>query len=163
MKAKLPLSRKTVESLTEVGYNAMTYFKHVAVIIEKFIQKCKPAYKVCGLYVIDALVRYNVKQKGRKGDLLGPRFIRNFSETFEYVMQCPAKDYPKVVRVLNLWQAKKVYNFDVIQPLLNYVTKVVEGNMKSTTTSSNSEAGGDSNRDVLTLHEGPSTPLSNNG
>ncbi|XP_075260345.1 uncharacterized protein LOC142351950 isoform X2 [Convolutriloba macropyga] len=158
MKAKLPLSRKTVERITELGFNALTYFKHVAVIIEKFIQKCKPAYKVCGLYVIDALVRYNIKQKGRKGDVLGPRFVRNFSETFEHVMKCPYKDYPKVIRVLNLWQAKKVYHHDIIQPLLDIVTKVVESKDESRSPSVVEKDTGRETPGDLKLNEGPTTP-----
>ena len=125
MKAKLPISRTVVDRLTKLGYAAMTHYKHVVIIVEKFIQKCKPAYKLPGLYVIDALVRFNIKQRGRKADFLGPRFIKNFTTTFENIVKCPSKDFPKIIRVLNLWQAGKVYSCDVIQPLLDIITKAV--------------------------------------
>ena len=125
MKSKLPISRTTVDRLTKLGYAALTQYKHVVVMVEKFIQKCKPAYKLAGLYVIDALVRYNIKHRGRKGDVLGPRFIKNFTTTFEHIAKCPSKDFPKIIRVLNLWQAGKVYSCEVVQPLLDFITKVV--------------------------------------
>ena len=41
--------------------------------MEKFIQKCKPEYKIPGLYVIDSIVRQSRHQFGPDKDVFAPR------------------------------------------------------------------------------------------
>lgn len=73
-----------------------------------------------GLYVIDSIVRQSRHQWGPDKDVFGPRFMRNFHQTFANLFSsCPTGDKPKIVRVLNLWQRNSVFTADVIQPLLD--------------------------------------------
>lgn len=73
-----------------------------------------------GLYVIDSIVRQSRHQYGPEKDVFGPRFTRNFKQTFQNLFaNCPITDKPKIVRVLNLWQLNGVFTADIIQPLLD--------------------------------------------
>lgn len=87
--------------------------------VEKFIQKCKPEYKVPGLYVIDSIVRQSRHQFGQEKDVFAPRFSNNIISTFQNLYRCPGDDKSKIVRVLNLWQKNNVFKSEIIQPLLD--------------------------------------------
>lgn len=95
------------------------FYKHVVQSVEKFIQKCKPEYKVPGLYVIDSIVRQSRHQFGTEKDVFAPRFSKNIISTFQHLYRCPSDDKSKIVRVLNLWQKNAVFKSDIIQPLLD--------------------------------------------
>ncbi|KAL1257963.1 hypothetical protein QQF64_011207, partial [Cirrhinus molitorella] len=95
------------------------FYKHVVQSVEKFIQKCKPEYKVPGLYVVDSIVRQSRHQFGQEKDVFAPRFSKNIITTFQNLYRCPADDKSKIVRVLNLWQKNNVFKSDIIQPLLD--------------------------------------------
>ncbi|RXM94670.1 Splicing factor, arginine/serine-rich 15 [Acipenser ruthenus] len=97
----------------------MQLYKHVVQIVEKFIKKCKPEYKVPGLYVVDSIVRQSRHQFGQDKDVFGPRFIKNLTGTFQNLYLCPTEDKSKIVRVLNLWQKNGVFKIEIIQPLLD--------------------------------------------
>ncbi|KAJ3591357.1 hypothetical protein NHX12_009302 [Muraenolepis orangiensis] len=97
----------------------MELYKHVVQIVEKFIKKCKPDLKVPGLYVVDSIVRQSRHQFGVEKDVFGPRFLKNFTETFHNLYLCSEDDRCKIVRVLNLWQKNGVFDMDIIQPLLD--------------------------------------------
>uniref|UniRef100_A0AAZ1Y0G9 SR-related CTD-associated factor 4a n=1 Tax=Oreochromis aureus TaxID=47969 RepID=A0AAZ1Y0G9_OREAU len=106
-------------SITKSAIKAMKLYKHVVQIVEKFIKKCKPEYKVAGLYVVDSIVRQSRHQFGPDKDVFGPRFTKNITGTFENLCLCPVEDRSKIVRVLNLWQKNGVFKIEVIQPLLD--------------------------------------------
>ncbi|KAK1893512.1 hypothetical protein KUDE01_018976, partial [Dissostichus eleginoides] len=95
------------------------FYKHVVQSVEKFIQKCKPEYKVPGLYVVDSIVRQSRHQFGMEKDVFAPRFSKNIIATFQHLYRCPSDDKSKIVRVLNLWQKNAVFKSDIIQPLLD--------------------------------------------
>ena len=44
-------------AITKGAIRAIKFYKHIVQSVEKFIQKCKPEYKIPGLYVIDSIVR----------------------------------------------------------------------------------------------------------
>ncbi|XP_016093314.1 splicing factor, arginine/serine-rich 15-like [Sinocyclocheilus grahami] len=119
MDTKPPISRAKMISITKSAIKAIKLYKHVVQIVEKFIKKCKPEYKVPGLYVVDSIVRQSRHQFGADKDVFGPRFTKNITGTFENLCLCPTEDRSKIVRVLNLWQKNGVFKIDVIQPLLN--------------------------------------------
>ncbi|XP_016128425.1 splicing factor, arginine/serine-rich 15-like [Sinocyclocheilus grahami] len=100
-------------------------YKHVVQIVEKFIKRCKPDLKVAGLYVVDSIIRQSRHQFGTDKDVFGPRFLKNFSVTFQNLFQCPAEDKGKILRVLNLWEKNDVFSMDIIQPLLVMATAPV--------------------------------------
>ncbi|MGH0143901.1 UNVERIFIED_CONTAM: hypothetical protein FKN15_001171 [Acipenser sinensis] len=102
-------------------YRTLTgrFYKHVVQSVEKFVQKCKPEYKVPGLYVIDSIVRQSRHQFGQEKDVFAPRFSKNIINTFQNLYRCPTDDKSKIVRVLNLWQKNNVFKSDIIQPLLD--------------------------------------------
>ncbi|CAN9501871.1 unnamed protein product [Ophioblennius macclurei] len=119
MDSKPPISRAKMISITKSAIKAMKLYKHVVQIVEKFIKKCKPEYKVAGLYVVDSIVRQSRHQFGADKDVFGPRFTKNITATFENLCLCPIEDRSKIVRVLNLWQKNGVFKIEVIQPLLD--------------------------------------------
>ncbi|XP_029107205.1 splicing factor, arginine/serine-rich 15 [Scleropages formosus] len=119
MDMKPPISRAKMISITKSAIKAIKLYKHVVQIVEKFIKKCKPEYKVPGLYVVDSIVRQSRHQFGADKDVFGPRFTKNITGTFENLCLCPTEDRSKIVRVLNLWQKNGVFKIDVIQPLLD--------------------------------------------
>ncbi|CAI9532099.1 unnamed protein product [Staurois parvus] len=105
--------------ITKAAIKAIKFYKHVVQSVEKFIQKCKPEYKVPGLYVIDSIVRQSRHQFGQDKDVFAPRFSNNIINTFQNLYRCPADEKSKIVRVLNLWQKNNVFKSEIIQPLLD--------------------------------------------
>ncbi|XP_040903032.1 SR-related and CTD-associated factor 4-like [Toxotes jaculatrix] len=116
---KPPISRAKMMSVTKSAIKAIKLYKHVVQIVEKFIKKCKPELKVPGLYVVDSIVRQSRHQFGVDKDVFGPRFLKNFTDTFQNLYCCPEDDKSKIVRVLNLWQKNGVFDMDIIQPLMD--------------------------------------------
>ncbi|XP_051868740.1 SR-related and CTD-associated factor 8 isoform X3 [Pristis pectinata] len=116
---KPPISRAKMNQVTKAAIKSIKFYKHVVQSVEKFIQRCKPEYKVPGLYVIDSIVRQSRHQFGPEKDVFAPRFCKNINTTFQNLYKCPADDKSKVVRVLNLWQKNGVFKSEVIQPLLD--------------------------------------------
>ncbi|KAF4104416.1 SR-related and CTD-associated factor 4b [Onychostoma macrolepis] len=117
-----PISRAKMMSVTKAGIKAIKLYKHVVQIVEKFIKRCKPDLKVAGLYVVDSIIRQSRHQFGTDKDVFGPRFLKNFTVTFQNLFQCPADDKGKILRVLTLWQKNDVFSMDIIQPLLDMAT-----------------------------------------
>lgn len=116
---KPPISKAKMTQITKLAIKAIKFYKHVVQSVEKFIQKCKPEYKVPGLYVIDSIVRQSRHQFGQDKDVFAPRFSKNIISTFQNLYRCPSDDKSKIVRVLNLWQKNSVFKSDIIQPLLD--------------------------------------------
>ncbi|KAK2846725.1 hypothetical protein Q5P01_009724 [Channa striata] len=122
---KPPISRAKMMSVTKAAIKAIKLYKHVVQIVEKFIKKCKPELKVPGLYVVDSIVRQSRHQFGVDKDVFGPRFLKNFTETFQNLYRCPEDDKTKIIRVLNLWQKNGVFEMDIIQPLMDMANGAV--------------------------------------
>ncbi|XP_041109733.1 SR-related and CTD-associated factor 8-like isoform X2 [Polyodon spathula] len=121
---KPPISKAKMTQITKLAIKAIKFYKHVVQSVEKFVQKCKPEYKVPGLYVIDSIVRQSRHQFGQEKDVFAPRFSKNIISTFQNLYRCPSDDKvltekSKIVRVLNLWQKNNVFKSDIIQPLLD--------------------------------------------
>uniref|UniRef100_A0A8C1QXX3 SR-related CTD associated factor 8 n=1 Tax=Cyprinus carpio TaxID=7962 RepID=A0A8C1QXX3_CYPCA len=116
---KPPISKAKMTQITKSAIKAIKFYKHVVQSVEKFIQKCKPEYKVPGLYVVDSIVRQSRHQFGQEKDVFAPRFSKNIITTFQNLYRCPADDKSKIVRVLNLWQKNNVFKSDIVQPLLD--------------------------------------------
>lgn len=106
-------------AITRAAMRAIKFYKHVVQSVEKFILKCKPEYKVPGLYVIDSIVRQSRHQFGPEKDVFAPRFARNMKETFANLFRCAPEDKSRIIRVLNLWQKNNVFAPDVIQPIFD--------------------------------------------
>ncbi|KAH3728209.1 hypothetical protein DPMN_054160 [Dreissena polymorpha] len=117
--SKPPISRAKMANVTKCAIKAIKFYKHVVQSVEKFIQKCKPEYKVPGLYVIDSVVRQSRHQFGPQKDVFAQRFTKNIIATFQNLLKCPADERSKIVRVLNLWQKNEVFPSEIIQPLLD--------------------------------------------
>ncbi|XP_057306144.1 SR-related and CTD-associated factor 4-like [Hydractinia symbiolongicarpus] len=116
---KPPISKAKMASITRYAVKALKYYKHIVHSVEKFIHKCHDEYKICGLYVLDSIIRQSRHQFGPDKDLFGPRFQKNIKLLFQHIFQCPPEDKPKIVRVLNLWQKNGIYPPDVISPLID--------------------------------------------
>ncbi|XP_064627087.1 SR-related and CTD-associated factor 4-like isoform X2 [Lineus longissimus] len=116
---KPPVSRQKMANLTKLAIKAIKFYKHVVQSVEKFIQKCRPEYKVPGLYVVDSIVRQSRHQFGVDKDVFAPRFTKNICILFQNLFKCPTEDRSRVVRVLNLWQKNAVFPSAVIQPLMD--------------------------------------------
>ncbi|XP_018497118.1 protein SCAF8 [Galendromus occidentalis] len=112
-----PVSKAKMTDITKRAMKGVKLYKHVVHTVEKFIHKCKPEYKVPGLYVIDSIVRQSRHQFGSEKDVFAPRFQKNIKNTFQSLMRCPDDQRPKIVRVLNLWQKNGVFPTEVTQML----------------------------------------------
>ncbi|CAG2101279.1 unnamed protein product [Medioppia subpectinata] len=115
-----PISKAKMSQITKSSMKAIKMYKHIVQSVERFIIKCRPEYKIPGLYVIDSIVRQSRHQFGVDKDVYAARFARNFGQTFQSLfLTCPTDDKPKIVRVLNLWQRNNVFTAETIQPLLD--------------------------------------------
>lgn len=83
-------------SITKSAMKAIKFYKHVVQNVEKFILKCKPEYKIPGLYVIDSIVRQSRHQFGPEKDVFAPRFARNMEETFAHLFRCSQEDKVRI-------------------------------------------------------------------
>lgn len=81
-----------MNSISKGAMKAIKFYKHVVQSVEKFILKCKPEYKVPGLYVIDSIVRQSRHQFGADKDVFAPRFAKNITSTFINLFQCPPEE-----------------------------------------------------------------------
>merc|ERR1719312_1544444 len=135
---KTPISKAKMTSITKGAIRAIKIYKHVVQSVEKFIQKCKPEYKIPGLYVIDSIVRQSRHQFGPDKDVFAPRFAKNAQITFYHLYKCSEEEKSKVIRVLNLWQKNNVFHSDAIQPLFDManpqseIYKSLDQQMKTT-------------------------------
>ncbi|OWF37540.1 splicing factor, arginine/serine-rich 15-like isoform X1 [Mizuhopecten yessoensis] len=126
-----PISRAKMANVTKGAIKAIKFYKHVVQSVEKFIQKCKPEYKVPGLYVIDSIVRQSRHQFGSDKDVFAPRFTKNVVATFQNLLKCPHEEKSKVIRVLNLWQKNGVFQSEIVQPLLDLAVDSNDMNLVS--------------------------------
>uniref|UniRef100_A0A915CMM2 CID domain-containing protein n=1 Tax=Ditylenchus dipsaci TaxID=166011 RepID=A0A915CMM2_9BILA len=106
--SKAPISKQKIFDITKAAMNAIRYFKHVVLAIEKFLVKCRSEHKLSGLYVMDSILRQAKKQYKHK-DVFAPRFAVNLQNTFTNILTCDTNDRLKVVRVINLWQANEIF------------------------------------------------------
>eukprot|EP00096_Caligus_rogercresseyi_P001282 TRINITY_DN1204_c1_g4_i1.p1 TRINITY_DN1204_c1_g4~~TRINITY_DN1204_c1_g4_i1.p1 ORF type:complete len:1087 (+),score=453.83 TRINITY_DN1204_c1_g4_i1:186-3446(+) len=116
---KPPISKAKMTSITKGAIKAIKFYKHVVQSVEKFIQKCRPEYKIPGLYVIDSIVRQSRHQFGAEKDVFAPRFAKNINVTFWHLYHCAEEEKSKVIRVLNLWQKNAVFSSELVQPLFD--------------------------------------------
>ncbi|XP_071133579.1 SR-related and CTD-associated factor 4-like isoform X2 [Mytilus edulis] len=161
-----PISRAKMAAVTKGAIKAIKFYKHVVQSVEKFVQKCKPEYKVPGLYVIDSIVRQSRHQFGSEKDVFAPRFTKNILLTFQNLLKCPTEEKSKIVRVLNLWQKNNVFMSEVIQPLLDLTADPNNPEMAAQVqraaeyivnkTGATTKAAGASNLDTSTSSEPPS-------
>ncbi|GAB0089501.1 splicing factor, arginine/serine-rich 15 [Sergentomyia squamirostris] len=120
IETKPPISKAKMGAITRGAMKAIKFYKHVVQSVEKFILKCKPEYKVPGLYVIDAIVRQSRHQFGPDKDVFAPRFALNMQQTFSNLFRCAPEDKSKIIRVLNLWLKNNVFSPEVINPLFDF-------------------------------------------
>ncbi|CAF4599067.1 unnamed protein product [Rotaria sp. Silwood1] len=112
-----PISKAKMMSITKAALKAIKFYKHIVMNVEKFISKCKPEYKIPGLYVIDSVIRQSRHQYGIDKDVYGSRFAKNIVNTLQYVEKCPVEDKNKISRVLNLWEKNSIFSSDLIKQL----------------------------------------------
>nr|XP_039261073.1 SR-related and CTD-associated factor 4-like [Styela clava]XP_039261074.1 SR-related and CTD-associated factor 4-like [Styela clava] len=115
---KPPVSRAKMTILTKKAIKGIKFYKHIVQSMEKFIQKCRPEYKVPGLYVIDSVVRQSRHQFGQEKDVFMPRLCKNILVTFKHLYKCPQEEKQRIIRVLNLWQKNNVFPPEIVQQLL---------------------------------------------
>ena len=88
-------SKPPVSNITKTALSAVRYFKHVVFIVEKFLTKCRPEYKLSGLYAIDSIVRQAKKQYLHK-DVFAPRFAVNLQQTLANTLGCESGERLRV-------------------------------------------------------------------
>lgn len=114
---KPPVSKMKIADVTQSALKAIKLYKHVVQSVERFIRKCKPQYKLPGLYVMDSILRNSRKLYGPTKDVFAPRFAVRLRITFAHLFLCPQEDKAKIVKVLNLWTKKSIFPSSIIQPL----------------------------------------------
>uniref|UniRef100_A0A915IBJ0 Splicing factor, arginine/serine-rich 15 n=1 Tax=Romanomermis culicivorax TaxID=13658 RepID=A0A915IBJ0_ROMCU len=117
--SKPPVSKAKMVQLTKSAMKGIKFYKHVVMAVEKFIHRCKPEYKLPGLYVIDSIVRQSRHQFGTDKDVFAPRFCKNLENTLQVAASlCADEDRAKVVRIMNLWLENNVFPEETISPIL---------------------------------------------
>uniref|UniRef100_A0AC34QWM8 Uncharacterized protein n=1 Tax=Panagrolaimus sp. JU765 TaxID=591449 RepID=A0AC34QWM8_9BILA len=117
--SKAPPGKQQIVDTTKQAINAVRHFKHVVHAIEKFVLKSRASHKLHGFYLIDSIVRQSQKKFKHK-DVFKPRFAQNLKQTLQNALLCPAKDRPKIVRMINLWRANKIFEEDLLKSLLQH-------------------------------------------
>lgn len=104
--------------------------------------------------MIDSIVRQSRHQFGVDKDVFGPRFLKNFTETFQNLYHCQGEDkvfyicvarnfiqfnwmlcwnsnvfQTKIVRVLNLWQKNGVFDTHILQSLVDMANGNISPNI----------------------------------
>ncbi|CAF0841523.1 unnamed protein product [Didymodactylos carnosus] len=122
LETKPPISKAKMMSITKAAIKSIKFYKHVVMNVEKFIAKCKPEYKIPGLYVIDSVIRQSRHQYGLEKDVYGARFAKNIVTTVQNIHKCPSEEkvrvmHNKITRVLNLWQKNSIFGPDLLRQL----------------------------------------------
>ncbi|XP_063677065.1 SR-related and CTD-associated factor 4-like isoform X2 [Bolinopsis microptera] len=115
---KPPVSSSKMKDITRNAMKAQKYYKHIVMSVEKLVQKCKPEYKLSGIYVIDAIVRQSRHQNKEK-DVYAGRFESNLHITATHLFKCSRTDQVKICRTFKLWELNKVFSYHSIQKCLN--------------------------------------------
>ena len=68
-----------------------------------FSSQCKPDLKVPGLYVVDSIIRQSRHQFGVEKDVFAPRFLKNFTDTFNNLYLCSEDDKVRKLSVYELF------------------------------------------------------------
>ncbi|KAG9511188.1 Myosin light chain kinase, smooth muscle [Fragariocoptes setiger] len=119
-----PISKAKMNQITKAAIKGVKMYKHIVQCVEKFISRCRPEYKVPGLYVIDSIVRQSRHQFGADRDVYGNRFALNMHQTFVNLFHdCPIEDKAKITRVLDLWLRNGVFSASTIEPLIDNNTQ----------------------------------------
>ncbi|CAF0840128.1 unnamed protein product [Didymodactylos carnosus] len=131
LETKSPISKAKMMSITKAAIKSIKFYKHVVMNIEKFIAKCKPEYKIPGLYVIDSVIRQSRHQYGLEKDIYGTRFAKNIVTTVQNIHKCPPEEKNKITRVLNLWQKNSIFAPDILRQLFEIHNNGVITDLKS--------------------------------
>lgn len=107
-------------SITRAALKALRFYKRVVQIVEKFISKCSPEYKISGLYVLDAIVRHS-RYYYKDKDVFGPRFLRNLVPLFLSILRSNEKNKSVLTNILYLWYNGGVFPEESIQALYSVV------------------------------------------
>ncbi|KAH6576564.1 hypothetical protein BASA50_000015 [Batrachochytrium salamandrivorans] len=112
--SKLPVSASRITALTKMAMVHIKLYKNIVHSIEKFVQKCKPDYKLAGLYVIDSIVRASLKSSEKEKSPTSSPYLRRFEEKLESIftslVQASSKDQPRMKRVIALWVKSNIFN-----------------------------------------------------
>lgn len=98
---KPPISKARMTSITKSAIKAIKFYKHVVQSVEKFIQKCRPDFKIPGLYVIDSIVRQSRHQARKNSCPFHSSRPSYFSAQFRWprVVKVNFKMEPSLVQV----------------------------------------------------------------
>uniref|UniRef100_A0A0N4ZZ94 CID domain-containing protein n=1 Tax=Parastrongyloides trichosuri TaxID=131310 RepID=A0A0N4ZZ94_PARTI len=119
---KPSFGKQRIEEIAKLGLAAVSNYKHVVMHLEKFIWKSTSKYKLIGIYILDALLCAS-KHKYKGKDKFRVRFAVNLHKTIKNVLN-NVSDKGKVVRVLKLWEAKKIFDKNVLNPIYKYCKDV---------------------------------------
>uniref|UniRef100_A0A0N5B9G3 CID domain-containing protein n=1 Tax=Strongyloides papillosus TaxID=174720 RepID=A0A0N5B9G3_STREA len=116
--SKPSFGKQRIEEIAKLGLAAVSNYKHVVMHLEKFIWKTTSKYKLIGIYILDALLCAS-KHKYKGKDKFRVRFAVNLFKTIKNVLN-NVSDKKKVVRVVKLWEAKKIFDKSVLAPIYKY-------------------------------------------
>eukprot|EP00052_Salpingoeca_macrocollata_P023918 m.212192 g.212192 ORF g.212192 m.212192 type:complete len:642 (-) comp22145_c0_seq5:302-2227(-) len=111
------VSQRKIATVAKIAMDAYKYYKRVVHSVEKFIYKASPECKLPGLYVMDGILKESRKHHGAK-DVYAPRFAKNLSSTYQYLMRCGSDDQEKIQKVMTLWKEKGIFPAEVLDNVL---------------------------------------------
>ncbi|KAF9971971.1 hypothetical protein BGZ73_004955 [Actinomortierella ambigua] len=119
------VSASKMDKITRLAIKSARYYKNIVYLIEKFITRCVPEYKLTGLYVLDSICRSSqtIKSKGAgssgfTGAEYVDRFERNIEALFAEFCKVPEdKEKEKVKRVVEIWERSGTFSPSVVDSI----------------------------------------------
>ncbi|KAF9168082.1 hypothetical protein DFQ26_001539 [Actinomortierella ambigua] len=118
------VSASKMDKITKMAIKSARYYKNIVYLIEKFITRCVPEYKLTGLYVLDSICRssHSIKTKGGNSGFTGAeyvdRFERNIEALFAEFCKVPEdKEKEKVKRVVEIWERSGTFSPSVVDSI----------------------------------------------
>lgn len=107
-----PMSKDKMNKVVKSSLRAHKQVKKVIMSIEKFIVKCEQDYKVCGLYIMDMVLRVYRKKHPQEYAIMQDRFGSNLKVTLKAIWDCvkfKPENSVKIKKVLNIWKKELVF------------------------------------------------------
>ena len=106
------MSKDKMNKVVKSSLRAHKQVKKVIMSIEKFIVKCEQDYKICGLYIMDMVLRVYRKKYPQEYAIMQERFGNNLKVTLKAIWDGTRYDESqavKVKKVLNIWKKELIF------------------------------------------------------
>jgi hypothetical protein len=108
-----PISSSRVKLLTDLAIEHYKYYKHVVMLIERFVLRSREDYRVSGLFVIDSICRAS-RKRFSSNDPYTPRFASKLEGIMGAVKAVPPGDMKTVFKVVDGWKQHSTFRDETL-------------------------------------------------